>query len=259
MQIYDRGPREPTFGQKFGAAIGSGVGQGVREHLEEKEMAKKLAAENAQKERELEKENQDIFESTGAKLFGIKGKKEREQAFKAHLEKTQQEELFKHQKEMQNEKFKLQGEQLKSEGPKGPDQKELEAIETKDRAQTAFNEMTSLLRGGNLGRGSGLWAAAGGKPARDIGKFTSLTGALEAMLVDKVSRGTLSNERFKYITETLLPKSSDSDDTIEGKMEGLAEILGLDTSALTGKSQESGQQKTSSVGSKKRSLTSFDR
>jgi hypothetical protein len=59
-----------------------------------------------------------------------------------------------------------------------------------------------------------------------------------------VSRGTLSNARFKYITETLLPKPGDRDKEIEGKMIALADLLGLDSTELNQK------KSVSSVGKK---------
>jgi hypothetical protein len=104
--------------------------------------------------------------------------------------------------------------------------------------QESFNRMSELLRKGNLGLGSELKGKAfGGETAEDVGEFSSLSGALESMLVDRVSRGTLSNARFKYITETLLPKPTDRQATIKGKMKALARELNLDPSVLLGKSK----------------------
>src|ERR1700690_2744777 len=102
--------------------------------------------------------------------------------------------------------------------------------------QDSFNRMAQLLKRGNIGLGSGVKGSVlGGKTAEEVGEFNSLTGALEAMLVDRVSRGTLSNARFKYITESLLPKATDRQSTIKGKLKALAKTLGLDPGALTGK------------------------
>ncbi len=114
----------------------------------------------------------------------------------------------------------------------GKNEEEPEINQAKQIGQKAFNGMADLIKEGNLGRGSGFFSLFGGKSAKDVGKFTSLSGGLEALLVDMVNRGTLSNDRFKYITETLLPKASDSINEIKGKMEGLAEIMGLDPSSL---------------------------
>lgn len=110
------------------------------------------------------------------------------------------------------------------------------SAEEKKVGQDAFNRMAELLQQGNLGMGSEtLGKVFGGKTAEDVGEFSSLTGALEAMLVDRVSRGTLSNSRFKYITETLLPKATDRQATIKGKLKALSRELGLDATVLSKK------------------------
>lgn len=123
-------------------------------------------------------------------------------------------------------------------------EKKEEAKKPLETAQRSFNSMAKLLRKGNLGLGSGaLSSALGGDRAKDVAQFTSATGGLEALLVDMVSRGTLSNARFKYITETLLPKPGDRDKEIEGKMVALADLLGLDSSELTQKKSKSSSDK----------------
>lgn len=98
--------------------------------------------------------------------------------------------------------------------------------EPKINAQKALNTLKGLVS--KVGRGTGLYSLFGGDTARSKGKFQALTGSLEALLVDKVNRGTLSNTRFKYITEDLLPKPTDTQEEILGKLEGLSEILDLD-------------------------------
>lgn len=114
--------------------------------------------------------------------------------------------------------------------------------EEKKLGQQSFDRMAELLNMGNLGFGSEVKGKVfGGKTAEDVGEFNSLSGALESMLVDRVSRGTLSNARFKYITETLLPKPTDREATIRGKMKGLARELGLNSEVLQKKiSQKKG-------------------
>lgn len=109
-----------------------------------------------------------------------------------------------------------------------------ESEQTQRIGQESFNRMAELLKEGNLGLGSKAKSAVfGGKTAESVGEFESLSGALEAMLVDKVSRGTLSNARFKYITETLLPKPTDREATIRGKLKALSRELELDPSVLS--------------------------
>lgn len=105
--------------------------------------------------------------------------------------------------------------------------------------QQSFNRMAEILQGGNLGRSAHITRHFGGDASEDIGEFESASGALESMLVDMVSRGTLSNARFKYITETLLPKATDTEGTIRGKMKALGPMLGLDVSGLEDKKSKS--------------------
>ncbi len=116
--------------------------------------------------------------------------------------------------------------------PTKQDLKNEELNESHKTAQKAFNSMGEIIKANNIGRYSGFKSFFGGDTARESGKFQSLTAALEGLLVDKVNRGALSDTRFKYITETLLPKPTDSINEIKGKMEGLAEILDLDASVL---------------------------
>lgn len=127
-------------------------------------------------------------------------------------------------------------------------------------AQKAFNRMGELLKKGNIGFGSGFYALAGGQTAEDVGEFSSLTGALEAILKDKVSKGVLSKDRFNYIIQTLLPKPDDRLATIKGKLKGLALDLELDPSILGDEETAPVKQELKGTEPKKRpSLTSFNR
>jgi len=100
----------------------------------------------------------------------------------------------------------------------------------KQIAQKAYDNIVQLVP--DAGVGTGALSYFGGKNAKTLGEFTSLTGALESILVDKVSRGTLSNARFNYIKDTLLPKATDTQAEIKGKLKGLATILELDDASL---------------------------
>lgn len=106
--------------------------------------------------------------------------------------------------------------------------------DAREIGQKSFNNLAEILKKGNIGRGAKAKALFGGKTAEDVGAFESASGGLEAMLVDMVSRGTLSNARFKYITETLLPKPNDTDARIRGKLKSLADLLQLDATVLEG-------------------------
>ena len=115
-------------------------------------------------------------------------------------------------------------------------QKEAKESQDKNLGQQSLDRMAQILNEGEIGLGSKVKGKVfGGKTAEDVGEFESLTGALEALLVDKVSRGTLSNSRFKYITETLLPKPNDRDATIRGKIKALSKELDLKLPELKSK------------------------
>lgn len=128
----------------------------------------------------------------------------------------------------------LFNEQMKQVGKAERDKAE-EEINQKT-VQKSFDEMVDLIP--KIGRSRVPGSYLGGDIAKRFSQFTSLSGALESLLVEKVNRGTLAKERFKYITETLLPKPSDSQADIEGKLLGLATMLELDPGKLLGKPKE---------------------
>ncbi len=121
-----------------------------------------------------------------------------------------------------------------------PDKEEIKAKqfeEDKERAQTVFDGLVDLIP--SVGRSGALFGNTGiGDTGKAFAHFTSLSGGLESALVEMVNRGTLSNTRFNYITKTLLPKPSDTQAEIRGKLEGLAVMLDLDPSRLTGEKKE---------------------
>lgn len=104
-------------------------------------------------------------------------------------------------------------------------QKEAEKQQSIDTAQRSFDTMGEIFQRGNIGLGSGL--AISGKTAEDVGEFETLSGALESLLKDQVNKGTLSNARFDYIVNKLLPKPTDPRARIKGKLRGLAKELNL--------------------------------
>lgn len=99
-----------------------------------------------------------------------------------------------------------------------------------DRAQNAFNRLAELIP--KVGRSNVGYSYLGGKSSEAFGEFTSSLGLLESALADLVSRGKMTDTRFRYITQQLLPTPSDTQATIRGKMRGLARDLGLDPKIL---------------------------
>lgn len=242
-----------SFGAELAGNIGREVGEGLSSGMQARKQAKLLA-----------QEDRDILEATGINLSGIRDPEARKAIMTAQLKGKQKEQEQGFAKELQAGKYAgeegLAGtkeagraatafnienlsheNRMKQQAAKFAHEKELksgkseEAEQVRQIGQQSFNGIAKLLNKGNVGMGSGAIGFFGGETAEDTGEFQSLTGGLEAMMVDMVSRGTLSNTRFQYITETLLPKPTDTQSQIKGKLKGLAQILGLDASELTGK------------------------
>jgi hypothetical protein len=194
--------KKPSFGQRFSNAVGAGLQSG--QQLMQQRNAQKMQGER----------NKQINQLAGMDI--------------SNLPENIQQEFFKNKfaKELQADKYRFEN-QKKGEELRGKQEQE-EA--SKKITQGAFDRIAQLIP--KVGKGSGVLGMFGGKQAEHTGEFSSLTGALESHLVEMVNKGTLSNTRFKYITETLLPKPTDTQDEIKGKMKGLAQILDLDPSVL---------------------------
>jgi hypothetical protein len=214
IQIIEEN-RKPSFSEKLNMGLKAGA----------RELNK--FSENHQKNRQAQQEN-EALKLMGIDISGIHDPKMREKAVD-----------FAHQMGLQKDKYQRENELLKGKGPSTEDKKFNKVIEDEKRvkqtAQNSFNSLSRILNKNNIGYGSEVWGQlSGGETLRDTGEFQSATGGLEAMLVDMVNRGTLSNSRFEYITKNLLPTSTDRQEIIKGKLKGLAELLNLDPSALLG-------------------------
>jgi hypothetical protein len=272
--------RKESFLDRLGTGLlnaGQSLGQTIPGYYEEQQqqqnaiqqpqqqMRQKQAMEQAFQQEIAQKEQQDFqrqqqmikeneeAKRVGVDLSGITDPKKRQVAFIDAL-KGKKPQTSLGQKLKNETELPKKGKELKQEIAKpksateAKEQKEHAEMErVKETGQKSFNGIVKLLKKGNIGRGSNILSYFGGETARDTGEFQSLSGGLESMLVDMVSRGALSNSRFEYITQTLLPKPTDSQAEIEGKLSGLAQILGLDTSELEGgpKKSEKGNGKKS--------------
>lgn len=205
LQVIEENKR-PSFAQSILGGISEGIAPAIRNY------------QNMQKEKEKEQQiqqrNQQLQELTGMNI--------------SDLPENMQQEVLKSvfSKQLQGEKYGFENEKA-AQKLRG-EQEEKNA--SKKITQGAFDRIAQLIP--KVGKGSGVLGMFGGKQAEYSGEFSSLTGALESHLVEMVNKGTLSNTRFKYITETLLPKPTDTQDEIKGKMKGLAQILDLDPSVL---------------------------
>lgn len=210
-------PGAPGFGSQLGQSIGGGLSQGIGASLQQ------MLEQKAQ-----HRKTQELLSALGIQTpSSTPG-----QTPSAAIEQASS--------PAQNKMQPLSQEQVLAASIMNPQlapalssiyknqQKEIKESESKEIAQDSLNRMSEILKGGKLGLGSKLKSKAfGGETAEQVGEFESLSGALEALLVDKVSRGTLSNARFKYITDTLLPKANDREATIKGKLKALSKELKL--------------------------------
>lgn len=121
--------------------------------------------------------------------------------------------------------------------------KKIEEKEHLERPQKAFDEMAYLVNKGNLGRGSNITSELSDEATEDYASFKSANAALEGILSDLVSNGKLTDVRFNYIVDELLPKPNDRKSAIKGKMKSIALIVGLDPSALDPKSASKSENK----------------
>jgi hypothetical protein len=234
IQIIEENKRKkgPSVAQRLSGSLDVGLGLGSQ-LIQQYQQKKAQEMQMQEQEMQMQKEDQAFEALTGQKGTGLP----------IELKKTFLSEMLKGQN-------KINFENLKKGEKSSKETKEEESLkQAKDIGQKAFNGITNLLKKNNVGFGSNAIASLpfATETQHDVAEFTSLTGGLESLLVDMVSRGALSNSRFKYITETLLPKPNDRAETIKGKLSGLAQILGLDDSELMGNEKSSSKESNKKV------------
>lgn len=135
--------------------------------------------------------------------------------------------------------------------------KEQEEQKEKDRTQLAFDNLVGLIP--KVGLSNAPFSVLGGKTSEDFAAFSTLTGALESYMTDLVSRGRLTDVRFKYIVNELLPKPGDTQAKIKGNLKSIATMIGLDPGALGEENEiEQTKQDSEKIGNKP-PLSSFKR
>lgn len=99
--------------------------------------------------------------------------------------------------------------------------------------QKIFNEQVKLLADNATGIGvsPGTKLGLSRKGTENRAYFDTLRQRYEKVLLPQVNKGAISDFRFNYIMD-LIPKASDSQRVIAGKLRGLATELGLDPSGL---------------------------
>ena len=196
---------QPSFGERLGLGLGGAgqaAGQGIVDYYQRQKQ-----------EAQADKAADFISQLTGLDKEMVK-----------KMSPEDRKEAFKYAQNYGIEKLKQEG---KVSQPTKEEVKAQEKQASAMRAQETIGNLRDLIEEGNVGAQAYAqsylpWASAA---KEGVAEFDSMVGGLESSLVEMVNRGTLSNTRFKYITETLLPKSSDTVATIQGKLKGLEEIL----------------------------------
>lgn len=212
-------PAAPGFGSQLGQALGSGLNQGIG-----------MALNNMLQQKAEQKKAQQLLSALG--ISGPVGSQD--QSIESSV-------IDNSISRKGSGVPKLTQEQILAASITNPalapalssiyknQMKESEKQQSEEIAQDSLNRMAEILHQGNIGFGSKVKGKLfGGDTAEQVGEFESLSGALESLLKDRVSKGMLSNARFQYITETLLPKPNDRQATIRGKLKALSRELKLE-------------------------------
>lgn len=119
--------------------------------------------------------------------------------------------------------------------------------ESENPAQGVFNEMSRMVAQNLPGIGISLTGGIGPEASENRAMFNSMRSRLEGALLPLVNKGALSKERFNFILDQI-PKASDRQRTIVGKLRGLSQALGesgmpIDTDILDTISWSTGHKK----------------
>lgn len=222
----------PSFGQELGRGLGTGVGQGISANLNQYLQQKKNRNALEGLKSFFEQQNfspeqiNSIIESGMPAELAIHASK----AF--------------HDRQLDEQKLELQRQKLRGKTELSPEKQE--------GLQDVFNRQAQLLKGGRLGiKVSPLHPKANPilnpQSAEERAEFDTLGATFESIFKDLVNTGVLSKPRFEYLL-SLIPKSSDRDRTIKGKMKALGripELKFLDTSILENEDEKSVKKKPS--------------
>jgi hypothetical protein len=190
------------------------------EELKEVDELKRYLAKNAKSQKDIPKLTYEYLEDKNRKALenGIQEETSPKEALFAGIEE---------------EKPKISSLAQRRIDKKLEIDKEKQRI-AKETQQKSFDSIIHILNKGNIGRGSNFLPSAllGGQTAEDIAEFDSLVGAFEAALLKENSKGALTDKKFDYIINKLLPKATDTQAEIIGKLRATATKLGLDASKL---------------------------
>ena len=229
---------------------------GPTKRLEAQAKIKDFAGIVKQKDEALNKQALKMEQENNKKLAAKEKEDARKAKEKAELDKTaktQEEvkEILLHSGEKPEEAERLSKVySVQSANARGKAlDKEAENTKSQKVLQSTFDRIIELVpkSGVTLNAKSYL----GGESAKTAGELKALGASLESEMKDRVSKGTLSNDRFAYLL-SILPQPGESQNTMIGKLKGIAKDLELDTTQLNalegGKKPEKKEEKKAPEG-----------
>jgi hypothetical protein len=212
-------PEIPSFGQSLGRNLGAGISQGIGSAAQ---FAQQMAMDKYKQEQK-NKWAQDLIKSHY-------GQNEDAQDFEVAKTKNARPKIL----DMPDEAIAALSLNKETAAFGNILQKQKDAAkseyQTKMGAQDAFEDMVGLIDK----VGYSLLSDPNYSPTkkRERGQFEASKGSLIGIIKDKVNKGVLSNQKFNYIKNELLPSHKDSQEVKIGKLKAVAKELDLDASNL---------------------------
>jgi len=211
-------PAIPSFGEAMARSLGEGISSGISK---ERDFAHKLAFEKEKGKGESEQLSKFLTESglksNDSPQSGGKSKIERPKILDVPDEAIMRLGL--------NEKTRHQAEFLSKQKEKA--EKE---YNTRMASQGSFDDMVDLTQklGYSFFENPNLSPTKG----KERAQFEASKGSLIGDIKDRVNKGILSNQKFNYIKNELLPSHKDTQEVKIGKLKAVAKELNLDSSSL---------------------------
>lgn len=207
----------PSFGSQIGRALGSGLGAGIGQGISQ-------SIEGFQRQKQGRAALEGIKPLLKQAEFDISP--EDEEAFvKSGLDPSI----------LTNFATNLYSQKQKK---KKEEQDQAEQAKKQEGLQTTFNELSQMVKENapGIGISPGTKLGINRQGVQNRNRFNTLRTRIEGALIPLVNKGSLSKERFKFILDNI-PKASDSQRSIVGKLQGLATALSedgvpIDTSIL---------------------------
>jgi hypothetical protein len=117
-----------------------------------------------------------------------------------------------------------------------------EVASNKEAQQQSLNSLIGLSKKVS-GTPLGLPISPNLRFGGEAGEFESQKGQLVSAMRDLINKGILSNQKFQYIVNELLPSHRDKQSVKLHKLKAIGEQLGLDISSIEGENKSEVEQK----------------